>query len=59
MEKKIKLLPPANMQNHIRIENNSATIPITELSEVEAEEYGELIKQTFIAHWKKLKTKQL
>jgi len=57
MEKKIKLLPPAHMQNHIRIENNSATISITELSEVEAEEYGELIKQTFIAHWKKLKTK--
>lgn len=61
MEKKFKLLPPL-MPNFIRYErparprqeglNQSEGIPISELSEQEAIEYGELMKQTFIEHWK-------
>lgn len=63
MEKKFKMLPPM-MPNFISYEvparprqegfNPDANkIPITDLSEEEAEAYGELMKQTFIEHWNK------
>jgi len=58
MEKKFKVMPPL-MPNYIRIEReslNDLIIAIVDLSENEAEQYGELMKQTFISHWKK-KTK--
>ena len=42
-------LPPRPRQEGINIGN--ATIPITEFSREEAEEFGELMKQTFIKHW--------
>jgi len=56
MEKKFKVMPPL-MPNYIRIERDKSLVDIVDLSENEAEQYGELMKQTFIAHWKKLKTK--
>lgn len=62
MEKTIKLLPPM-MPNFIFQEMpvrprqegfkpDEGKIPITDLNEKEAEEYGELMKQTFIKHWR-------
>ena len=61
MEKKIKLLPPI-MPNFISIQTSirprqdggfseNYKIPIQDLSIQEAEEYGELMKQTFIQHY--------
>lgn len=59
MEKKVKLLPPI-MPNFARIEQSqgmvNASIPIRKFTATEAEEYGELMKQTFIEHWQKLQT---
>lgn len=63
MKKEFKLLPPL-MPNYITYEvparrredgfNPDANkIPITELTQSEAEEYGELMKQAFIEHWGK------
>lgn len=64
MEKKFKLQPPL-MPNFITIDspagkrqdglNHKPAIPVQELSKEEAIEYGELMKQTFIQHWR-LKT---
>lgn len=62
MEKKFKLLPPM-MPNFLPYETsprprqegfkpNENRIPVSDLSESEAIEYGELMKQTFIKHWK-------
>lgn len=62
MEKKIKLLPPTQI-NFIHIQQSAGkrqdgikidggTIPITDLTEEEAYEYGDLIKQEFIKHWR-------
>lgn len=64
MERKVKILPPS-MPNFIRMEmkpgkkqdgfhSEMGAIPVADLSEQEAIEYGELMKQTFIEHWKKL-----
>jgi hypothetical protein len=61
MKLEFKLLPPL-MPNFISYEipvgkrqdgfNLDANkIPITELTQSQAEEYGELMKQTFIEHW--------
>jgi len=60
MEKNFKLKPPM-MPNFISVETgvklkqegfaSALTIPVDGLSKEEAEEYGELIKQTFIVHW--------
>lgn len=64
MEKKLKLLPPS-MPNFISFEQppglrqdgmKSFGIPITELNEQEAAEYGEFMKQSFIDHWNKRRT---
>jgi hypothetical protein len=63
MRKAFKLEPPL-MPNFICYEAqagkrqdgfnaNKNTIPISELSEQEAIEYGELMKQTFIEHWQR------
>ena len=52
MEKKFKVMPP-HMPNYIRLENDKALIPVADLTKDEAEEFGELMKQTFIEHWKK------
>jgi hypothetical protein len=51
MEKKFELLPPI-MPNFIRLKSQSDTFPIAKLTKAEAEEYGELMKQEFIKHWK-------
>jgi hypothetical protein len=54
MEKKFELLPPM-MPNFVRLRQDgfkvSEGLPITDFTKKEAEEYGELMKQTFIAHW--------
>lgn len=61
MEKKFELLPPT-MPNFISyktsprprqegINFDANKIAIEDLSKEEAEEYGELMKQTFIQHW--------
>lgn len=61
MKREIELLPPM-MPNFISIKSEPRPrqegiqlgnkIPITDLGEKEAEEYGELMKQSFINHWK-------
>jgi len=61
MERKVKLLPPI-MPNFISIEtpprsrqeglNDSYKFSVSELSNEEAVEYGELMKQTFVEHHK-------
>lgn len=67
MEKRMKLLPPM-MPNFISMERPAGLrqegfkddfkISITELSLIEAEQYGELMKQSFIQHHKE-KTKSI
>lgn len=59
MEKKIKLLAPSCAKvNFIFFElsskcfNPNHSIPVTDLNEEEAIQFGELMKQTFINHWK-------
>ena len=61
MEIKVKLLPPL-MPNFISMETpprprqeglqERPKVRVCELSDIEAEEYGELMKQTFIKHHK-------
>jgi hypothetical protein len=64
MEKKFKLSPPASAKvNFIHFELHPGNrqdefkpnqgIPVSSLTEEEAIEYGELMKQTFIEHWRK------
>jgi hypothetical protein len=67
MEKKVKLSTP-DMPDFIRYEIEGETslrqdgfdpakdnkISVGSLTVQEAEEYGELLKQTFITHWNKL-----
>ncbi len=61
MEKKFEILPPL-MPNFVRfkkepglrqdgIKPESDGFPIKDFTKAEAEEYGELMKQTFIKHW--------
>jgi hypothetical protein len=60
MEKKIELLPPS-MPNFVRFQlpatlrqegfKQSEAISVKDFTREEAEEYGELMKQTFIKHW--------
>lgn len=62
MEKKFEVLPPAMpdvvyfkqeaglKQDGFKVDDG---FPIANFTEKEAKEYGELMKQTFIAHWKK------
>lgn len=64
MEKKFKLLPP-QMPNFITYDTgvigkkqdgfnaNGNTLPVASLSESEAMEYAELMKNTFLEHYKK------
>jgi hypothetical protein len=64
MERKFKLLPPS-MPNFVFYEvvpkpreggfSSNNKFSITDLTEEEAEEFGELMKQTFIEHWKNKK----
>ena len=60
MKKELELNPPS-MPNFISYKMpvgkkqdgfKSNAFPISELSESEAIEYGELMKQTFIEHWR-------
>jgi hypothetical protein len=61
MEKKFEVLPPM-MPNFVRFKKEAGLrqdgykvdegFPITNFTKEEAEEYGELMKQTFIEHWK-------
>lgn len=62
MEKSFKLLPPL-MPNFLPYQTaprprqegfkpNENRIAVSELSEQEAIEYGELMKQSFIEHWR-------
>ncbi len=68
MDKRFKILPPI-MPNFARFEKEAQLrqdgfkvdngFPISEFTREEAEEYGELMKQTFILYWdKKVKDKQ-
>ena len=60
MEKTFKLKPPM-MPNFINVDTGTRlrqegfasglTIPVKDLSKEEAEEYAELMKQTFLVHW--------
>ena len=60
MEKKFEVLPPT-MPNFVRFKKEAGLrqdgykvdegVPISNFTKEEAEEYGELMKQTFIAHW--------
>ncbi len=61
MQRTIKLLPPT-MPNFVFMEMppvskqdgidfDRGKISITDFTKEEAEEYGELMKQTFIQHW--------
>lgn len=60
MEKKLEVLPPM-MPNFVRFKKEAGLrqdgfkvdegFPITNFTKEEAEEYGELMKQTFINHW--------
>lgn len=60
MEKKMELLPPMmpnfitieRQQNPIQNEFNEFKLRVCELSNKEAEQYGELMKQAFIQHHK-------
>lgn len=66
MEIKQTLLPPM-MPNFVGIKmapttrqegfQESPKIPITDFTEEEAIEFGELMKKTFIEHWKNKKAK--
>ena len=51
MEKKIKVLPPM-MPNFIKLKIDNSWISVQNLNQDEAEQFGELMKQTFINHWK-------
>lgn len=44
--------PPGSRQDGINFENNK--IPVSQLTTEQAEEYAELMKQTFIQHHKEL-----
>jgi hypothetical protein len=60
MEKKFEVLPPL-MPNFVRFKKEAELkqhgfkvdegFPIKNFTKEEAEEYGELMKQTFIKHW--------
>ena len=62
MEKKFEVLPPT-MPNFVRFKKEAGLrqdgfkvdegFPISNFTKEEAEEYGELMKQTFIVHWQK------
>ena len=69
MKKEFELLPPtmpssvrykvpgSNRQNGFDPENNR--FPVSELTEKEAEEFAELMKQTFLQHWRKSQSHNL
>jgi hypothetical protein len=69
MEKSFELNPPM-MPNYITIkrpgdkliqpgdDDNGMKISVTELTQEEAEEYGELMRKTFIQHWLKMTDKK-
>jgi len=60
MEKKFELLPPI-MPDHVHFKHKAGLkqdgfkvddgFPIKDFTREEAEEYAELMKQTFIKHW--------
>ncbi len=65
MEKKFEVLPPT-MPNFVRFKKEAGLrqdgykvdggFPITNFTEKEAEEFGELMKQEFIKHYNKKKS---
>ena len=52
MEIKLKVLPPM-MPNYVRLSDDTSVVAIENFTQEEAEQFGELMKQTFINHWKK------
>jgi hypothetical protein len=63
MKKTFKIKPPI-MPNYVQLEMppgkrqdglqmDKGKIPISDLTREEAEEFGELMKQTFIKHWER------
>lgn len=56
MEMKFKVLPPT-MPNYVRLSDDKSLVAIENFSQDEAEQFGELMKQTFIEHWEKLTKK--
>jgi hypothetical protein len=67
MEKKFEVLPPT-MPNFVRFKKEAGLrqdgykvdegFPISQFTREEAEEYGELMKQTFIKHWENKNNQQ-
>lgn len=58
MNVEIELKPPM-MPNFIRTKLCSeATIAVADLTPGEAEEYAELMRKTFLAHWEKKRSKR-
>lgn len=65
MEKKFEVLPP-QMPNFVRFKKEAALrqdgfkvdegFPVKDFTKEEAQEYAELMKQTFIEHWKAKQT---
>lgn len=51
MDLKFKVLPPI-MPNYIRLSDDKSLVAIEQLNQEEAEKFGELMKQSFIEHWK-------
>lgn len=52
VRKSVELKPPM-MPNFISTERDGIKFPVADLTQTEAEDYGELMKQEFIRHWKK------
>lgn len=52
MKIKFEVLPPI-MPNYVRLSDDTSVVAIENFTQEEAEQFGELIKQTFINHWKK------
>ena len=52
MKIKFEVLPPI-MPNYARLSDDKSLVDIENFTQEEAEQFGELMKQTFISHWKK------
>lgn len=51
---KLKLEPPRAVQNFIRIKGTNRQLPISSLSQQEAEEYAEFVKQAWLRNYNNL-----
>ncbi len=58
MQKTIELLPVL-MPNFLPVKGFTQRVSVGDLTESEAHEYAELMKQEFIKHWKKKKSNKI